>query len=332
MRAQKPVGEDAVRVTLPDWNGTRLLILGDMMLDRFVQGAVRRISPEAPIPVVEVTSEKRVPGGAANVANNVRALGGQALLVGVVGDDRYGESFLDLLKQSGLDGGGILTVPGRTTTVKSRIIAQHQQVVRVDRENREPVAQDVWDRLEAAVRHALPHCGALVVSDYAKGVLTPEFLAVVGRMAREAEIPYVVDPKPIHFPYPGANVVTPNRQEAAGFYGRPFATVELVRVAADLFDRTDWDAVLFTLGEEGMALARRDEGIELLPTKAREVFDVTGAGDTVVAALALGLASGRPLVEAASLANAAAGVVVGKAGTAVCSVAELREALGQGGS
>ena len=322
--------EKGVHLNVPDWSKARVLVLGDLILDRFVQGSVRRISPEAPIPVVEVTGERRAPGGAANVAHNIRALGGQVLLLGVVGDDRYGSVFMDLLDACGLDGTGIVKVHGRATTVKTRIIAQHQQVVRVDRETREPVAPEAVSRLEARLQQGLAACGALVVSDYAKGVLTPDFLSVIGRMAKEAGVPYVVDPKPVHFPYPGATVVTPNRQEAAGFYGRPFATADVETVAADLLKRTDWASVLFTLGEEGMAVAPRGLSVTRIPSKVREVFDVTGAGDTVVAALALALAAGVPLAQAAALANAAAGVVVSKAGTATCSARELAEAIREG--
>jgi len=199
--------------------------------------------------------------------------------------------------------------------------------VRVDREMREPLAEEIWALLETRVRESLPAHRALVVSDYAKGVFTAARLKTLGHLARETGIPYIVDPKPAHFPYPGATVVTPNRQEAAALYGRTFATRDLVRVAADLFGRTDWDAILFTLGEEGMALAKRDGSVERIAARVREVFDVTGAGDTVVAALALALASGVSLLDAARLANAAAGVVVGKPGTAVCAAPELAEAL-----
>jgi len=314
-------------MTLPDWSHAPVLVVGDLILDRFVQGAVRRISPEAPIPVVEVTGERRIVGGAANVAHNILALGGEVTLLGAVGEDRHGDSLRGLLGQLGLDPEGALRVSGRTTTVKTRIIAQHQQVVRVDREMREPLAEEVWERLEDRIREGLSSHQALVISDYAKGVFTVARLKTIGRLARETGIPYIVDPKPAHFPYPGATVVTPNRQEAAAIYGRTFATLELVRVAADLFGRTDWDAILFTLGEEGMAVANRDGSLERIAAKVREVFDVTGAGDTVVAALALALASGVPLFDAARLANAAAGVVVGKPGTAVCTAPELVEAL-----
>lgn len=312
---------------VPDWSRSRVLVVGDVILDRFVQGAVRRISPEAPIPVVEVTGERHVLGGAANVAHNVSALGGQVVLVGAVGQDRHGESLRKLLGDSGLGAEQLLTLEGRPSTVKTRIIAQHQQVVRVDRETREAIPPQAWEDLEAKVVALLPECAAVVVSDYAKGIFNPERLARLGKLFRAAGKPCVVDPKPVHFPYPGATIVTPNRQEAAGFYGRPFATVELVRVAADLFERTDWDAILFTLGEEGMAVAQRDGALERIPSRVREVYDVTGAGDTVVAGLSLSLSAGLSLVEAARVANAAAGVVVGKTGTAVCTAEELADSL-----
>jgi len=276
---------------------------------------------------VEVTGERRIVGGAANVAHNILALGGKVTLLGAVGEDRHGDSLRGLLAQLGLDPEDALRVSGRTTTVKTRIIAQHQQVVRVDREMREPLAEEIWARIETRIRECLPSHRALVVSDYAKGIFTAARLETLGHLARETGIPYIVDPKPAHFPYPGATVVTPNRQEAAALYGKTFATGDLVRVAADLFDRTDWGAILFTLGEEGMALAKRDGSVDRIAARVREVFDVTGAGDTVVAALALALASGVSLLDAARLANAAAGVVVGKPGTAVCAAPELAEAL-----
>lgn len=314
-------------LTIPEWFHAPVLVVGDLILDRFVHGAVRRISPEAPIPIVEVTGEHHTAGGAANVAHNIKALGGEVTLLGAVGEDRHGDALRGLLAELGIDAGGVHRAPGRTTTVKTRIIAQHQQVVRVDREVREPLGEELWATLETQIRKYLPSHRALVVSDYAKGVFTPARLQVLGSMAQEARIPYVVDPKPAHFPYPGATIVTPNRQEAAGFYGRIFATVELVRVAADLFGRTDWAAILFTLGEEGMVLAKKDGSMQKIPAQVREVYDVTGAGDTVVAALALALAAEVPLMDAARLANAAAGVVVGKTGTAICTVQELAEAL-----
>jgi len=315
---------------VPDWSGRRVAVLGDVVVDRFVYGTVRRISPEAPIPVVEVTREFAVPGGAANVARNVRALGGDAVLLGVAGDDGYEELLRQVLREAGLDDSAVLTVPGRMTTVKTRIIAHHQQVVRVDREVRSGLDEARRTAIVDRLRAELGSCDVLVVSDYAKGVLDPDMLSSIGRIARERGIPYIVDPKPAHFPYPGATVVTPNRDEAAGFFGRAFQSQELDRLAADLLRRTDWGAVLFTLGPDGMALAERGRPLERIPSRVREVFDVTGAGDTVVGAVALGLAAGLPLSRTARLANLAAGVVVGKVGTAVCTPEELRAAAADG--
>jgi D-beta-D-heptose 7-phosphate kinase/D-beta-D-heptose 1-phosphate adenosyltransferase len=311
---------------IPDWRDKRVIVLGDLILDRFVYGEVHRISPEAPIPVVEVRDERAMPGGAANVASNVRALGGGAAMLGVVGDDEPGEHLVSLLKADGVDVSGLLRDPGRCTTVKTRIVAHRQQVVRVDREVRTDVSDRLKGTLLARLQDLLPLSGALVVSDYAKGLFSPPFLESLGALARKTGIPYIVDPKPLHFPYPGATVLTPNRQEAAGLLGRPFTAKEIPDAARELMDQTDWGAVLFTLGPEGMALAERGRPLVRLPARVREVFDVTGAGDTVVAALALGLAAGLPLVGAARLANLAAGVVVGKVGTAVCTPAELEAA------
>lgn len=315
---------------VPDWSGRRVLVVGDVVLDRFVYGNVHRISPEAPIPVVEVTREFAVPGGAANVARNILALGGEPILLGAAGDDPNEALLRQVLRDGGLDDSGITAVPGRVTTVKTRVIAHHQQVVRVDREVRLPLAEPQRTALLDRVCDELGSCSALVVSDYAKGVLDPGSLDVLGRAARDAGTPYVVDPKPAHFPYPGATVVTPNRDEAAGFFGRAFRSEELDAVAAELLGKTDWGAVLFTLGPEGMALAERGRPLDRIPSRVREVFDVTGAGDTVVAVVALGLAAGAALPSAARLANLAAGVVVGKVGTAVCTPSELEAAAAAG--
>lgn len=301
--------------------------MGDLILDRFVTGEVHRISPEAPIPVVEVTDERALPGGAANVATNVRALGGEAAVLGVVGEDAGGEELQGLLRRNGVDVSGLLLDGGRVTTVKTRVVAHRQQVVRVDREVRRDVGPEVGRRLLGFLKAQLPGCGALVLSDYAKGLVSSSLLEEVARLAASAGVPYLVDPKPVHFPYPGATVVTPNREEAAGFFGRPFSLEEAPVVAEDLLRRTDWGAVLVTLGAHGMVLLERGKAPEHIPARVREVFDVTGAGDTVVAALALALSAGMPLLEGARIANVAAGVVVGKVGTAVCTPEELASAL-----
>jgi D-beta-D-heptose 7-phosphate kinase/D-beta-D-heptose 1-phosphate adenosyltransferase len=319
----------SVKGRIPNWQGLEVLVVGDLMLDRFIHGEVRRISPEAPIPIVEVTLESSALGGAANVAHNLASLGAKPLLIGAVGDDTAGGLFMEALQERGLDLSGVMRVKGRTTTVKTRILAHHQQVVRVDREVRSPLPENAAEKISRFVLDRLPAARALVVSDYAKGVLTPELLQDLGPRSRELGIPYVVDPKPAHFPYPGATVVTPNRGEAAGFFGRRFTGAEIFTVADYLLSRTDWDAILLTLGEEGMALCERGKKIKRIQAKRREVFDVTGAGDTVVAVVALGLAAGDGLLGAATLANAAAGVVVGKMGTSVCTPEELGKAFAE---
>lgn len=316
---------------LPDWSGRKVLVVGDLILDHFVRGRVSRLSPEAPVPVVEVEDEHFALGGAANVAHNVHALGGSPMLVGVVGDDRVGEEFLDLAGFTGVDASGVVTEAGRRTALKTRVIAQHQQVVRVDREAREPLGTKAAAALKKRLAALVPRCHAVVASDYAKGLFTPPLLAWLGEACRKAKKPYIVDPKPVHFPYPGATVVTPNRGETQGFYGKPFATADATAVGRALLRRTDWGAVLMTLGEDGMVLCARGIKPALIPARVREVFDVTGAGDTVVATLALGLAAGASVEASARLANAAAGVVVGKVGTAVCSPRELVAALAEAG-
>lgn len=320
-------GRAAAAPRLPAWAGRRVLVVGDLILDHFVRGRVTRISPEAPVPVVEVEQERHALGGAANVAHNVRALGGRPLLVGLVGDDRAGEDFRALAAAEGVDASGVLAEAGRQTSLKTRVVAHHQQVVRVDREMKAAPSPRALAALRRRVAKLLPSCHAVVASDYAKGLFSPELLMWLGEACKAASVPYVVDPKPVHFPYPGATVVTPNRGETAGFFGAPFETAQAPAVGLELLGRTDWGAVLMTLGEDGMVLCERGRRPSAIPARVREVYDVTGAGDTVVAALALALAAGRPLLESARLANAAAGVVVGKVGTAVCTPAELRAAL-----
>lgn len=313
-----------------NWAGRKILVAGDLILDHFVRGRVDRISPEAPVPVVDVQSERLALGGAANVAHNVQALGGKALLVGVVGDDRAGEDFLELAGLSGMNASGVVTEAGRHTSLKTRIVAHHQQVVRVDREVKGPISPASTHRVKKHMTALLRECDAVVASDYAKGLFSPPLLQWLGAACKRAKKPLIVDPRPVHFPYPGATVVTPNRGESAGFYGKPFSTPEAPAVGRSLLRRTDWAAVLLTLGEDGMVLCQRGTKPVAIPAKVREVFDVTGAGDTVVAALAMGLAAGASMEISARLANVAAGVVVGKTGTAVCTPRELLSALREG--
>jgi D-beta-D-heptose 7-phosphate kinase/D-beta-D-heptose 1-phosphate adenosyltransferase len=309
----------------------RIAVIGDVMLDCYIRGTVSRISPEAPVPVVEVQQTYYAPGGAANVALNIAHLGGRVLLLGVVGDDEEGRRLRQVFADNSVDTGGLVVDPSRPTTLKTRIIAHHQQIVRVDRESREPIGEEVQQRLLEHLRAALEEIRAVVVSDYAKGLTVPSFLREVIRCVRERGKPVVVDPKGHDYrKYLGCTVVTPNQREAAEVLGEPIhGEAGLRRAAEYLLRLVESEAVLITRGEEGMSLFEEDGTVTHVPAVAREVYDVTGAGDTVVSVLTLALAVGAPLVDSAHLANCAAGVVVGKLGTATVSPEELRTALRQ---
>jgi D-beta-D-heptose 7-phosphate kinase/D-beta-D-heptose 1-phosphate adenosyltransferase len=325
----KRPGRDATARLLRQLRGRRVAVAGDVMLDEFLWGSVTRISPEAPVPVVKVTRQSFHLGGAGNVACNVRALGGEAIVVGVVGADSAGERVRAALAEAGVEDRLAVAPAGRPTTVKTRIIAHHQQVVRADREAADDVAPGMEDALLEGLRAALPSCAAVVVSDYDKGVVTPRLMKALLPLARRHGIPVLVDPKVGHLPlYRKVTVVTPNQLEAEQAAGRSIRDDgDLRAVGARILRMLGCEAVLVTRGEHGMALFPRDGRASLIPTAAREVFDVTGAGDTVIATLALGLAAGASLTRAAALANHAAGVVVGKLGTATASPEEVLAAL-----
>jgi len=310
------------------FSSRKVIVVGDLILDRFIYGSVKRISPEAPVPIVEVIGERSALGGAANVANNIKDLTGKPVLIGVIGEDVFGREFMDVLKASRIDGANIVWNKKGATTVKTRVIAHHQQVVRVDREKTAIIEKSFQEKLKERIETNLTSAGAIVVSDYAKGTFDHEFLSWIGKKAKENRIPYIVDPKPVHFPYPGATIVTPNRGEAYGFLKKQFTKKTMLGFAKELLSKTGWEAVLLTLGEEGMALYKKGgKDIELIPARMKEVYDVTGAGDTVVSAVALGLASGLSFKDSALLANVAASVVVTKLGTATCSIDELLKNL-----
>jgi rfaE bifunctional protein kinase chain/domain len=310
-----------------------LLVVGDVMLDHFIRGKVSRISPEAPVPVVEVVDEHYKPGGAANVVSNLVALGARVAICGLVGQDTSGERLKELLAGLGADVSGLLSEEGRPTTLKVRVLSRGsmsgapQQLLRIDREVRTPLLRrtraDLLEHLAAAAASA----DALIVSDYGKGLLEPGFVAELREAAGERLI--TVDPKTNHFAwYRGASVVTPNLREAEQASGIPIEGPESLKLAGEklLADLgSPW--LLVTQGEEGMTLFAQGGSATHIPTAAREVFDVTGAGDTVVAAFTLGMAAGLEAVDAARLANIAAGVVVGELGTATVSAARLRDIL-----
>ena len=305
----------------------RVVIFGDVMLDEFVWGEVTRISPEAPVPVVDIRRESVRLGGAANVLANLIALGARTSVVGVVGRDRAGEQLQAALEEAGAlaAADGLVVEESRPTTTKTRIIAHNQLVVRADRERRTPVDARTEDQLIAILGAALRDADAFVVSDYDKGAVTPRVLAEILPRATKREIPVLVDPKIRNFDaYRPATLVTPNHHEALRLTNTEDDTDEGMAHAARLIrERLNCESVLITRGEHGMMLLERDAAPVYVATVAREVYDVTGAGDTVIATLAAALAAHASLVEAATLANHAAGIVVGKVGTATASKSEL---------
>jgi len=311
------------------FSGVRVLVVGDLMLDRFVWGQVERISPEAPVPVVHVTREDERPGGAGNVVSNIAALGGRAATCGIVGDDAAGKALAAALRALGAGTEGVVVSHQARTTEKTRIIAHQQQVVRLDHETSRVLDGAEARRVRDFVLRGCAGCDVVVVSDYAKGVVGPDLLAALAEAHARAPFTWVVDPKRANFAhYRRASLMKPNRAEAAEAAGIEIRDrASLCAAGARLLERWETEAVLISRGEEGMALFRRGEGVQEFPTVAREVYDVTGAGDTVLATCALALGAGGTLEEATVLANHAAGVVVGKLGTATLGADELRAAI-----
>ena len=308
--------------------GGRVLVVGDVLLDRFVHGSVQRISPEAPVPVLRRSRVSTMLGGAGNVAANVMSLGGRPRLIGVVGDDAEGEEVAALCAAMDLHDVRLVPAAGRPTSVKTRLIADNQQVLRLDVESVEPLERPVHEAVEAAVAAALGDARMLVLSDYGKGVLGDGGAERLIARARAAGTPVLVDPKGIDYDrYRGATYITPNLKELHEATGLPVASDAQVEAAArTLLERLGLEAVIATRSEKGVSVISRDAVLHA-PTEAREVFDVSGAGDTAVATLALALAGGASLADAARLANVAAGVAVSKRGTAQVSLAELAETL-----
>ena len=312
-----------------DFAGVRVLVLGDVMLDRFLYGEVDRISPEAPVPVVRLRRSHAMPGGAGNVARNVSALGGKAVLVGLLGEDDAAAELRALLAGDRAIEDANVGSADRRSTRKMRVIAGNQQVARLDEEEARPADAREAAALVEAVRSRAAGCEALILSDYAKGTLTPAVVAGAVGAAREAGIPVFADPKSDDFSlYRGADCLTPNARELARATRLPTGTeAEVVAAARAAMRAAGLPALLCTRAERGMVLVRAEGGHASVAAEAREVFDVSGAGDTVIATLALAHAAGRPLEEAMRIANAAAGIVVGKLGTATVGAEELEHAL-----
>jgi D-beta-D-heptose 7-phosphate kinase/D-beta-D-heptose 1-phosphate adenosyltransferase len=310
---------------------TRILVVGDIVLDHYIWGKVSRISPEAPVPVVHVTRESLLLGGAANVVNNIHALGGTVSICGVIGGDEAGRGLTHLLREGGISTDGLFVEKTRPTTIKTRVIAHSQQVVRFDRETKDRIERDMHLRIFDHVKRQINDgIDAIVISDYSKGVVTKDLVRDIVRLARKkGDIIVSVDPKVNHFGmYSGVTILTPNTNEASIATKIDIGDEQSLRKAGTLLlTRLKCDAVLVTRGEHGMSLFQRGGKITHIPTVAREVFDVTGAGDTVISTLTLAMAAGANMVDAAKISNYAAGIVVGVVGTATVTPDELKQRI-----
>lgn len=319
----------------------RLLVIGDVMLDEFVWGRVSRISPEAPVPVVEVREESCYPGGAANVARNLRMFCAEVHLCGLVGEDVYASRLRTLLNNYQIITDALLADPSAPTTVKTRIIARQQQVVRVDRERRAVSPAEITDRACAAIAKLLPHMDGIILEDYGKGFLNQELKDRVCALAHSQGKIVTADPNPDNpLDWRGVDLLKPNRSEAFAMAGRkdpgpsddPLREDALIEVGGHLLKTWDLPGLLITLGEHGMILFHRESAPYHTPTRAREVFDVSGAGDTAIALYTLAVCSGATPQEAAEISNHASGVVVAKLGTATLTLEELLESFEKNGS
>jgi D-beta-D-heptose 7-phosphate kinase/D-beta-D-heptose 1-phosphate adenosyltransferase len=313
---------------LKKFKNTGILVIGDLMVDQYVWGKVKRISPEAPVPVVEVTDENLLLGGAANVAHNILSLGGKVYIAGTVGSDDTGKILINKFRETGIDTDGIVIDKDRPTTVKTRVIAHSQQVVRFDKEIKSDISHATLSSILDYVKDCLPRIKGIIISDYCKGMITRALIAKVLRLAGR-RVFVAVDPKIGHFDYyRGVGLMTPNINEAS--FGSGIDVIDektLVAAGETLLKKIRCNALVITRGDEGMTLFERNGRVTHIPTCAREVFDVSGAGDTVIAALTLSHSAGASLRDAAVIANHAAGVVVGKVGTAVATREELLESM-----
>jgi len=314
------------------FQGVPVLVIGDIMLDRSLRGSVDRISPEAPVPVIDVQEHTQTLGGAGNVVNNLAALGARPSLISVCGDDQQGKEVETELRSGGVNYSGLIVDPERPTITKTRVIAGHQQVVRLDVEKRGSLSKTVLHHLMKQIENLLPRQKGVILSDYGKGVITPPVIKTVIRLAHKHGVSITVDPKIEHFmQYKGVDCITPNTKEAIeGMRVLPPKTeAEMIELGWRIMKRLRAKSLLITRGEKGMMLFKKEESVKSIPTNAKEVFDVTGAGDTVVATFTLARSIGAPHFEAAQIANIAAGIVVGKLGTAVTSVKEISTAIRQ---
>ncbi len=310
------------------FESTGILVIGDLMIDQYIWGKVKRISPEAPVPVVEVTSENMLLGGAANVAHNITSLGGRAYITGIIGSDDIGKILINKLGENNINTDGIAIDEDRPTTVKTRVIAHNQQVVRFDREVRSEISRTTYSTIIEYVKACLPKVKGIIISDYCKGLITRKLVKNIIDLAGPKRF-VTADPKIGHFNYyKGISLITPNINEASFGSGIDITDEStLLEAGKILLDKLQCSTVMITRGDEGMTLFEKSGKVRHIPTFAREVYDVSGAGDTVIATLSLSRAAGATLLDAANIANHAAGIVVGKMGTAVATKKELLQSI-----
>jgi D-beta-D-heptose 7-phosphate kinase/D-beta-D-heptose 1-phosphate adenosyltransferase len=314
-----------------NFKNSEILVIGDLILDRYIWGKVKRISPEAPVPVVEVTNDNLMLGGAANVAHNIISLGGVVTLVGVAGKDRLGKILKQLLEDNNIE--HEIFEDSRPTTLKTRVIAHNQQVVRFDKENKSKISGRIMENIITFLKRPILEHDAIIVSDYMKGMVSRELIKEILKIAKPKQKFVAVDPKGGHFHcYKGVSLIKPNLMEASQCSGINIKDEKsLIKAGRILMNKLSCNAVLITRGGEGMSLFEQERVINI-PTVAKNVYDVTGAGDTVVAAFALAYASGATMQEAAIVANHAAGIVVSEVGTAAVTPEKLRKSLSTNGN
>lgn len=323
------LSQPRIHKILSKFNKAKVLVIGDLMLDEFIWGSVSRISPEAPVPVVLIDKSSFMPGGASNVMNNIRSLGGQVYACGVIGQDQNGAILADELRQRAVNTDGIFVEPLKPTIKKTRIIAQHQQVVRVDKETHGLISPEVHSRISNFIEKVIKDVDAVIIEDYGKGLIQPKLIKHVIKLAKQNKKIIAVDPKEDHFSYyKGVDIVTPNLHEASSASHTKIKDKQSLEIAAGkIIKKLSCKALLITLGEQGMALFESGKRMVQIPTIAREVFDVSGAGDTVIALFTLAKSVGASMKEAAYISNVAAGIVVGKLGVAVVKPQELKRQL-----
>jgi rfaE bifunctional protein kinase chain/domain len=322
---KKTIDRKRALETIKRFSQATVLVVGDIMVDQFIWGKVSRISPEAPVPVVEVTKETLLFGGCANVMKNIFTIGGNVMITGMIGPDDMGRWFIRQCRKMGIKTEGIVVVNNRPTIVKTRVVAHHQQVVRFDREDRQPATPDNIATMLHYIDSIKDELGAIVLSDYNKGIITKKLIRGIRKIIGDRNITLCVDPKQDDFSfYRGCDVITPNHHEAGRAVGMVLSRHDdIIKAGTALLKKYDFKAMLITRGEEGMTLMENTGKVVDIPTVAKEVFDVTGAGDTVIGVFSLCVAAGASFRDAAAIANRAAGIVVGKIGTATVTQEEL---------